>query len=287
MVGGQDLGHSSMRVSFASTPVQKLMAPALPYSKMNVEAVLSARRSIVLCVLLGVPIFFSLKWRDVSARQQIKDLPAPTIVKQAVNVANRTFDPTMPPAGMPSLTSGEDAECDSNFLSNASVSGESRQNRYNTRDPHHLQQVKVTLQLNITIWVPPGVTQRVVEHEDGHRQISEYYYQTADKLAERIAATYMGKQVELTGTDLNAESSKALQQMATDITDEYNKELNPGPTQQYYDRITDHSRTDISVSDAVAAAVRDVKIVPSYTTANPEINAVIHRHSRAEAKSGS
>jgi hypothetical protein len=245
------------------------MAPALPYSKMNVEAVLSARRSIVLCVLLGVPIFFSLKWRDVSARQQIKDLPAPTIVKQAVNVANRTFDPTMPPAGMPSLTSGEDAECDSNFLSNASVSGESRQTDA-THATLTITQVKVTLQLNITIWVPPGVTQRVVEHEDGHRQISEYYYQTADKLAERIAATYMGKQVELTGTDLNAESSKALQQMATDITDEYNKELSPGPTQQYYDRITDHSRTDISVSDAVAAAVRDVKIGSSYTTANPE-----------------
>jgi len=41
-------------------------------------------------------------------------------------------------------------------------------------------------------------------------------YQTADKLAERIAATYMGKQVEITGTDLGAESSKMLQQMAAD-----------------------------------------------------------------------
>src|SRR5258708_4456984 len=35
----------------------------------------------------------------------------------------------------------------------------------------------------------------------------------------------MGKQVEITGTNLGAESSKMLQQIATDITDEYNKEL--------------------------------------------------------------
>ena len=84
-------------------------------------------------------------------------------------------------------------------------------------------QIKVTLQLNIIIWVPTGVTPHVIEHEEGHRQISEYYYQTADKLAERVAASYMGKQVEVTGADLNAESIKALQQMGAEITDEYDR----------------------------------------------------------------
>src|SRR6267378_4183647 len=46
-----------------------------------------------------------------------------------------------------------------------------------------ITQITVTLQLNINIWVPTGVTQHVIEHEEGHRQVSEYYYQTADKLA--------------------------------------------------------------------------------------------------------
>jgi len=78
-----------------------------------------------------------------------------------------------------------------------------------------ITQIKMTLQLNINIWVPTGVSQQVIEHEEGHRQVSEYYYQNADKLAERIAATYMGKQVEITGADLGAESRKMLQQMAT------------------------------------------------------------------------
>jgi hypothetical protein len=127
----------------------------------------------------------------------------------------------------------------------------------------------VTLQLNINIWVPTGVTQLVTEHEEGHRQISEYYYQTADKLAERIATKYMGKRVEINGTDLSTESSKMLQQMATDITGEYNKELNPGPTQLLYDDITDHGRNNAVVKDAVAHAIKNVTIEWIQPTTNP------------------
>ena len=110
-----------------------------------------------------------------------------------------------------------------------------------------------------------------MEHEQGHRQISEYYYQTADKLAGRIAATYLGRRVEISGADLGAESSKVLQQMASEITAEYNKELNPGPTQLLYDSITDHGRNDVVVNDAVAHAIKNVAIEsapPASTPAN-------------------
>ena len=192
----------------------------------------------------------------------------PTIDKQPVALASRTFDPATPPADMPPLSSRESAECDSQFLSSASVRGESR-----PTDATHatvtITQIKVTLQLHINIWVPTGVTQHVIEHEDGHRQVSEYYYQTAGKLAERIAATYMGKQVEITGTDLGVESSKMLQQMATAITDEYNKELNPGPAQLLYDAITDHGRNEVVVKDAVAHALKNTAIESTQPVTNP------------------
>jgi len=229
---------------------------------------LPLRRSIVLCVLLGVLIFGWLRWRDLSSRRKLRETPGPTINKQPVTFLNRTFDPARPPSDMPPLASGEDAECDSDFLSNASVGGQTRQTDA-THATVTITQIKVTLQLNITIWVPTGVTQHVIEHEEGHRQVSEYYYQAADKLAERIAATYMGKQVEITGTDLDAESSKMLQQMATDITDEYNKELNPGPTQLLYDAITDHGRNEVVVKDAVAAALKNITMASIQPTANP------------------
>lgn len=128
----------------------------------------------------------------------------------------------------------------------------------------------MTLQLSVAIWVPAGVTQHVIEHEDGHRQISEYYYQTADKLARRIAAPYMGKQVAISGADLQAESSKALQKMGAEITDEYNKELNPEPAQLRYDDITDHSRNDFVAQDAVAQAIQEMTLASTQPATIPK-----------------
>ena len=225
------------------------------------------RRSLILCALAGVLIFGWLRWRDPSPRQQRREAPAPTIDKQPVVFTNLTFDPAAPPADMPPLAMGEHAECDSNFLSKASVDGETRQTA--THATITITRVKVTLQLNITIWVPAGATQHVIEHEEGHRQISEFYYQTADKIAERIAATYIGNQFEITGTDLDAESKKMLQQLAAAITDEYGKELKPEPTQLLYDAITDHGRNDVAVKDAVAHALKNVSIESAQPATNP------------------
>ncbi len=220
------------------------------------------RRILVLCLLLGLLALGWFSWRDAPARRQAKETAAPVISKQPVNFASRTFDPASPPSDMPPLTTGENAECVSDFLSNANVSGLTRRT-----DATHgivtVSQIKVTLQLNVTIWVPAGVTPHVIEHEQGHRQISEYYYQSADKVAEGVAATYMGKQIEVTGADLNAESIKALQQMGAEITAEYDRELNPEPTQLLYDSITDHSRNEVVVQDAVDHALKNASIESS------------------------
>lgn len=228
---------------------------------------MSLRPFIVLCVLLGLFILGWLKWRDLSSRRQLREPPGPTINKQLVHFENRTFDPANPPSDMPPLSRGENAACDSDFTSDASVVGQTRQTDA-THATVTVTEIKVTLQLNIIIWVPTEVTQHVIEHEEGHRQISEYYYQTADKLAERIAATYMDKQVDIAGTDVDVESHKLLKQMATDITHEYIRELNPGPAQLLYDAITDHSRNEVVAKDAVAHALKNVTIesTPSGTS---------------------
>jgi hypothetical protein len=226
------------------------------------------RRVIVLCVLMAALGFGWFAWRDTSSRHQLGQASVPTITKQPVAFASRTFDPAAPPASMPPLAQWETAECDSDFLSSASVRGESRQTDA-THATVTITQVKMTLQLNINIWVPVGGTQHVIEHEEGHRQISESYYQTADKVAERIASTYIGKQIEIAGADLSAESTKMLQQMAADITDEYKRELNPGPTQLLYDSITDHGRNDVIVKDAVAHALKNATIESPPPATNP------------------
>lgn len=217
-----------------------------------------SRGLIVLCVLAGV-LIAGFTWRDLALRRQPGEASSPVIIKQPVAFATRTFDPASPPADMPPLSSGESAECDSNFLSNASVRGESRQTDA-THATVTITQINVKLQLTVTIWVPTDASQHVIEHEQGHRQISEYYYQTADKLAQQIAAGYMGKRIDISGADLNAESGKVLQQTAADINAEYNKQLNPQPAQLLYDSITDHGRNDVVVKDAVDHAVKNVMV---------------------------
>ena len=186
-----------------------------------------------------------------------KEAPRAAVDKQPVVFASRTFDPASPPSDMPPLGTGEEAECDSNFLSNASVAANT-QKMDSTHAMVTITRIDVTLQLKITIWAPANATPHVIEHEEGHRQIAEYYYGTADEIAQRVAAPYVGEKFEVTGADLNAESVKLLEKLAAEITDKYNKQLNPGPTQLLYDSITDHGRNEVVVKDAVASAIKNV-----------------------------
>jgi hypothetical protein len=223
--------------------------------------IVPSRRSIALCVLLVLTLGW-LGWRSRSSNRTNGRTPLPSVDRQPVNFVTRTFDPADPPLDMPPLTPGENAECDSEFLSNARVVGETRKSDA-THATVTITRVAVTLQLNISIWAPADASTHVIEHEEGHRQISESYYRTADKIAEQIAAPYNGKQVEISGADLNAESNKLLQQMAGEITEEYRKELNPEAAQLLYDNITDHSRNEVSVQDAVAHALKNVAVESS------------------------
>jgi hypothetical protein len=165
---------------------------------------------------------------------------------------------------MPPLTECELAVTDSNFTANALVSGETR-SVDSTHATITISGVKLSLGLTVNIWTPTGATDHVVEHEDGHRQISEYFYKNADAVAARIAAKYIGRQVPVSGADMNAEITKTLQQMGAEITAEYDKELNPEATQLRYDAITDHSRNDVAAKDAVTQAIRETvgALVPS------------------------
>lgn len=227
-----------------------------------------SRRFIVLCTFLGIAIVGWLLWRKSLSRRQ-SETPAITIEKRPVAFASHTFDPNSPPLDVPALAYGEEAVCDSNLTSNATVGGESRRTD-STHATVTITKVKMILALSINVWVPNGATQHVVEHEDGHRQISEYYYEGADKLAERIAATYVGEQIGVDGTDLDAQLEKVLHQTATDITHEFDQELSLAATQQYYDTITDHGRNESDAKEAVAAAVENVRMVsiqPPATTA--------------------
>jgi hypothetical protein len=209
--------------------------------------------SLVAFVLLGVLTLLWLRSRD-SAPPLPEPAAAPIIDKRPPVVSTRRFDAANPPADMPPLHSGEQAQCDSNFMSGALVSGQTRRTS-STTAALTITQVKMKLGLAITIWVPDAVTQKVLEHEEGHRRISEFYYQDADKLAERVAASYIGRQYEVTGHDLDTAANQMLQQTGAEITAEYSRQLDADSAQLRYDAITDHARNDTLAKDAVAQVI--------------------------------
>lgn len=210
---------------------------------------------LLLAFVISVPAGW-LTWRVVSPSANGPRPAKPFIEKQPVVFARRSFDPVYPPSDMPPLGEGEEAECDSNFISDANVSGRMRKIDSGNATVT-VAQVSVTLQLKITIWVPNGATQHVIEHEQGHRRISEHYYAAADQLAAEIAASYMGRRIAVSGSDLGAEARNALAQLSKEIAAEYNRRLNPDPAQRRFDDLTDHNRNDRDAQEAVAQAIQE------------------------------
>lgn len=197
-----------------------------------------------------------LTWRAVSSSASVPEPARPFVDKRAVAFAERSFDPANPPSEMPPLGPGEEAECDSDFISDAKVGGRMRKTGAGDAIVT-VAQVRVTLQLKVTIWVPNGATQHVMEHEEGHRRISEHYYASADKLAAEIAASYVGRQIAVSGSDLDAAFQQALLELSKEITAEYSRRLDPDPAQQRFDELTDHSRNDREAQSAAAQAIRE------------------------------
>jgi hypothetical protein len=225
------------------------------------------RRFVAPCVLVGGLVCGCHPSREVSAAQQARK-DAVLVTKQPAIYVSHTFDPLAPPADMPPLGARETAECDANFLTRSSVRGQPRRTDA-THATITITQVMVTLQLQINVWLPTEATPVVADHEEGHRQIAEYYYQTADKLAERIAGSYIGKRVEVNGADLDAETNKVLLQVATEITNEYTSAINSNPTQLLYDSITDHARNAVVAKDAVDHAIKNAAVEATQPTPNP------------------
>ncbi len=188
--------------------------------------------------------------------------PQVEIVKMPTQLGTRYFDPMHPPPDRPPLMGPEEAVCVGDFLSDASVGGQVMQIDA-THAKARINRIKVTLQLNITIWMPNNPQQWTVEHEEGHRQISEYYYRNAEVIARRIAEPYFGKTIDLSGADLRNALSAAIDKIAEEITNEYKRQMPVETTQARYDDITEHGRKEIPVPDAVARALKETYPEPA------------------------
>lgn len=171
-----------------------------------------------------------------------------------IQLQRRTFNPSHPPADMPPMKPGEAAFTEFNYGCSAEAGYTRTQG--NGIDRVTIQNIQMNITLSITIWLPDPSTQKLRNHEEGHKQIGQTIYtQTADQAARQAALPLVGKVIDATGM-----SDEALQAVVNDLIqqacDRYMKSApaRAGKVGEAYDRITDHGRNHVDEQTAIKRA---------------------------------
>ncbi|HEV8603845.1 MAG TPA: hypothetical protein VGQ99_00680 [Tepidisphaeraceae bacterium] len=209
------------------------------------------KAAIVLLILLAAS--------STHAADAVKVNKAPPAIE------HRSFNRAHPPADMPPLEGEEAAVTKSVFgiESEFSVEVLSQNNRNGkTFAKIKVAGVTVNLTLRVTIWVPQDAPKTIIDHEEGHRQISEYFYKDADKVARNIAQKYIGQTYQGEGTDADAASRAALDKVLDDLSQGYMAQIQgiSVKANEIFDEITVHGRNQkISVEKAMKQSIDRAK----------------------------
>jgi hypothetical protein len=175
-------------------------------------------------------------------------------------VERKTFDPKKPPAEMPKLDPKEAAVTQSFFGAESRVGGSVEQRKVG--DEYHasvkVDTVEMTLTLRITIWLPKDAVPKLVNHEEGHRKISEHFYRDAEKIARKEAQGLLGRTIQGKGRDFEDAANNALQQAAQELGGRFlgQTDTPAGKAQDFYDEITAHGTNPVKEDKAIADAIR-------------------------------
>jgi hypothetical protein len=107
-------------------------------------------------------------------------------------IQRHSFDPRNKPAEMPALEKDEAAVTKSVFGIESAFNVEvlnHEERGGKTVGRFKVAGVNANLSLKVDIWNPNDAAKVIVEHEEGHRQISEYFYKDAQTVAERLGIT--------------------------------------------------------------------------------------------------
>jgi hypothetical protein len=186
-----------------------------------------------------------------------------TVVKSEVKVVTRTFDPKKPPREMPALSPSEVAITNFQFSMEADADApivSKNQDFQRTNVEVRVDGVSLRPRLKVTIWLPIKASQKVIEHENGHRKIAEIFYGKVDVKGKEAGGAVIGK--IFAGHGRNTDSArndaivKALKEVNAAILE---LQATGQKVQERYDRITDHSRKNVAVDEAIKQAVEEVE----------------------------
>jgi len=198
-----------------------------------------------------------------TATAEVKVTPTPA------SVSRKTFDPKHPPADMPPLTRDEAAVTQSKFACGVKLDVEISQTG-DEKPVARIAGVDTTLRLDIVEWLPKDATAKIRAHEEGHRQISEMYYAPAEQVARDLAAKYVGKTLDIPGTD-EKQTQPIIQRAANQFCQEYlgKIEVPSQAAQEKYDQLTEHGRNKLNEKEAIRRATADAPAASAAPTTHP------------------
>jgi hypothetical protein len=167
------------------------------------------------------------------------------VEKKPPTVEHKTFDPAHPPKDLPELNPGESAvtTMDYGCASNISYRVTSKKK---VDDKVHVEVkvygVEVSTQLKIVVWVPTGATTKLKAHEEGHRQIAETVYKSADVAAKAAADKVQDRRLSGDGDTEKDAVQAALTAASKQLGDEYLRATSGQAERlnQIYDELTAH-----------------------------------------------
>jgi hypothetical protein len=172
-----------------------------------------------------------------------------------------SFDPAHPPADVEKLHHGENAltrmlfNCTVKLKYNTIEKSESHGHRHVLT---HLDEVKVTLELTNTIYLPVNVTSKLKSHELGHARINAMIYEDAERAARVAAQDAMTREWSGNGADPDTAGKAATDAAVDAICHEYlhmtaDKAFRIG---EIYDDLTKHGTNAKQEDDAIREATQ-------------------------------
>lgn len=177
------------------------------------------------------------------------------VVVKPVHVTYRTFDRAHPPAEMPPIKSNEAALCYYQFGCRVECQTESKRALLKLKLAR-ITKVKMTISLDVTVWLPEKNTEKLRAHEEGHREICEAIYRRASALARKWGAKAIGLTLQHSLKDEAAVVAE-VKKLQQDLMDAYMKETAAScdRAQTYFDSITAHGTNSLPEKIAIERAL--------------------------------
>lgn len=178
-----------------------------------------------------------------------------TVKMNPVKITHHVFDPKHPPARMPKLTPPESGVCHYEFTCDAGMGY-----LVDQKDAHTVEvevdAVDMVLDLPIDIWVMRNAPKKLIQHEEGHRQICQDYYAGCGDIAKKLGREMIGKKATGTGRNKAEAQNNAQQKLLTELNDNYLRatRYRCRICQDHYDDITTHGLKPIGEAEAIAQA---------------------------------